>query len=79
MGGQTEATVRAAYDTGATDYARAMPDTGPEHTLDLAVLDTFVVRVDGHPILDAGCGAGRSAATSPTAVAAWWASTSLPR
>lgn len=56
---QTQATVRAAYDTVAADYARAMPDTGPEHPLDLAVLDTFVARVDGHPVLDAGCGAGR--------------------
>lgn len=56
---QTQTAVRTAYDTVAEDYARSMPDTSPEHPLDLTVLDTFIATVGTQPILDAGCGAGR--------------------
>lgn len=63
---QSPASVRAAYDSFAADYARLLPDTSKEHALDLAMLEAFVAAVDeatvdGAPrrILDAGCGAGR--------------------
>ena len=56
---QTQDSVRTAYDLVAEDYARLMPDTSPEHPLDLAVLDTFIATLGTAPILDAGCGAGR--------------------
>lgn len=56
------ASVRAAYDTVAQDYAAWLPDTRAESPLDLAVLDHFAAEVagaGGGPVLDAGCGAGR--------------------
>lgn len=54
------ASVRAAYDAVAADYATHIPDTRAEAPLDLAMVDAFVTAVgpDGH-VLDAGCGAGR--------------------
>ncbi|MGC5584556.1 methyltransferase domain-containing protein [Ornithinimicrobium sp. W1665] len=59
---QSEVTVQTAYDLVADDYARLLPDTRAETTLDLAVLDVFVERVrDVGELLDAGCGAGRIA------------------
>lgn len=56
---QDPETVRRAYDATASDYARLLPDTRAEHTLDLAMIDAFVAVVGGGRVLDAGCGAGR--------------------
>lgn len=56
------ASVRAAYDAVAGDFAAWLPDTRAEAGLDLAVLDHLVAEVAGSgggPVLDAGCGAGR--------------------
>ena len=54
------ASVRAAYDTVAADYAANFPDTRAETPLELAVVDAFVAAVgEGASVLDAGCGAGR--------------------
>ncbi len=59
-GSRTE--VRHAYDSIAADYAAMFPDTGPETSLDLAMVDTFVEQLGvggGAHVLDAGCGTGR--------------------
>jgi len=59
---QSEDTVQTAYDVVADDYARLLPDTRAETSLDLAMVDAFVERVrDQGEVLDAGCGAGRMA------------------
>lgn len=59
---QSEGAVQAAYDLVADDYARLLPDTRAETSLDLAIVDAFVERVrDQGEVLDAGCGAGRMA------------------
>jgi len=55
--------VRIAYDTVARDYAKHLPDTRAETSLDLAMVNAFADAVttpttDAH-VLDAGCGAGR--------------------
>ena len=55
--------VRAAYNTVAASYARVLPDTSFESSLDLAMIQQFADALcagtaDGG-ILDAGCGTGR--------------------
>lgn len=59
-------TVRTAYDTVAEAYARVIPDTSVESLLDMAMVDEFsghVRSTANRLVIDAGCGAGRRAAT----------------
>jgi len=59
----TAGSVRAAYNTVAASYARVLPDTSFESSLDLAMIQQFADAVRGGAadggILDAGCGTGR--------------------
>lgn len=57
---QTEAVVRAAYDTVADTYADAFRTTEPERPAELGMIEHFASLVTGsRRVLDAGCGAGR--------------------
>ncbi len=55
--------VRIAYDAVARDYAKHLPDTSAETSLDLAMVDSFADAVTTSStaarVLDAGCGTGR--------------------
>jgi ubiquinone/menaquinone biosynthesis C-methylase UbiE len=51
---------RAGYDSVASAYARALPDTSFEAAIDLAMIDHFLAQIpEAGSVLDAGCGAGR--------------------
>ncbi len=55
--------VRVAYDAVARDYAKHLPDTRAETSMDLAMVDAFADAVatssTAARVLDAGCGTGR--------------------
>jgi len=50
---------KIAYDMVADGYARTLPDTSFEASLDRAIVDYFLERLHGSAVLDAGCGTGR--------------------